>query len=216
MRAFDRNEKVYGDRFRAEFPQRVGHIDNVVGVLPHSQDNAGTKLEPGLPCDLQSVETVFIRMRRADCRVMTGGCVKVMVHAVESRVSQHSGLFFVEEPRRDANLDGVPRLDLADQASEMFNAFLRRPAPGEDHAVTVGPSLMRALRFKQDLRIGFHRILLDSGLRGLRLRAIAAIFGTMAVLHVINNVDRHLLADKLLADGISGVQKRQQLDIIGG
>ena len=209
--ALDRDQEIHGNRGHLELAQRKGHLHRVGAALAHSQDQAATGLETVAPGRRERGEAVLVVVRAADFLVARFARVEVVVQAVETRLGEDPGALLVEDPHREADLHRVALLELADQPRELARARERGAAAGQRHAVAARAGAGGLLRLGEDLLVALHRVLADGRLRVARLGAVAAVFGALPALHVVEHVHHHLASEVALAGQVGGVKKRQQL-----
>ena len=133
--ALDRDQEVHRDRGHLELAQLEGHLDHVGARLAHAEDQAAARLDAVFLGRHQRAHAVGVAVGRADLGVVRLAGVEVVVQAVEPGVREDAGVLVAQQADREADLDRVALLHLADQLAEPARALERRAAAREHHAV---------------------------------------------------------------------------------
>ncbi len=203
--ALDRDQEVHRDRRHLELAQAERHLHHVVAGLPHAHDEPAAGLDPALLGRRQGPHAVRVGVGAADLGVVALARVQVVVEAVEARLGEDARVLLLEQPGREADLDGEAALDLAHQLREPARPLQGGAPAREHHAVAPGARPVRGLRLPEDLRVALHRVLADRGRRVARLRAVAAVLRTQAVLHVVQDVHHHAAPEVTPARHVRGL-----------
>src|SRR6185436_20122504 len=151
------------------------------------------------------LNAVFIFMGRDDLAVKTIGCFQVVVEAVHAGFGQAFGFFGGQDSQGSADLHTDLGLDTAGGFADDIQVAVAGTVGGGDHAVfpcASGFGFAGALHERFD----FHHGIFSRGCRVFGgLGAEAAVFGASARLRVLQNVNTDLVAVKVTADFVSGV-----------
>ena len=134
-----------------------------------------------------------------------------MVDLIHPARRQSLRLIGRQEPQAGADFQVVPRLDLRDNFFNRLNFPLARPAGRNDDAISLASTFHRETRTIEQLFAAEQVVARNVSRRGLRLRAVVAIFRAQAAFGVHQEVKLHRVAEPAAADFVRGRENVQQL-----
>ena len=207
LRAVDRVQEVDRDRFDFDASQFDRDVDQVGVFFAHAGDDSGTKFHAGVASDLQRVEAIVERVRRADFVVVLPAGVQVVVDAVDAGFFQSRCLVRTEDSQAAADVQTVLVFDLLHDAGNVVHILIRRASTTGHDAVGACLRIVGLFRSGQNFFFIQQFVLLDRGGRFHVLRAVPAVFRAQTAFGVLQEVQVNVVAEVVTTDSPGRVEQ---------